>query len=104
MRHQPTEFGKWIRELRQSKNMKQLTLAKLLGFKFSQSIANIEAGRAPFPVVYIPRFCEVMGVDMNEFVNKLLLNHAKNLMEEIEKAKASKKAYLGPHNHGKKHA
>ena len=85
MKRTKPEFGRWIRELRMAKNIRQQALAKAIGFKHSQSIANIESGRAPFPPQYIHQFCKTLGVDENIFIKKMVQDFEEQLIKEAKK-------------------
>lgn len=63
-----------MKTLRKEKGFTQSELAKMLKMPggFSQSIANIESGRAPFPEKYSKSFCKAFQFSEEEFKLKQL--------------------------------
>jgi transcriptional regulator with XRE-family HTH domain len=76
-------FGQWVRSVRLAKGMTAVEAAELVGFKHSQSIANIESGRSLLPVRYAKRFCKVMGVSEHEFIKQMLKEYELQLKKEL---------------------
>lgn len=64
------EFLSWLKEIRISAKVTQAELAKCLGVQFSQSIANIENGHAPFPFSKIKKASVLLKVDHKEFLDR----------------------------------
>lgn len=81
------DFGKWIKDLRVECDYTQDKLAKLLGFNNSQSIANIESGRALLPKRAYKKFVEVFRLDADKFI-ELILSAKKAELTKIIKGKS----------------
>jgi len=67
------DFGKWIRDLRKECDYTQDKLAHLLGFNSSQSIANIESGRATLPKKFYKKFAEIFRLDKEKFIDAIMV-------------------------------
>jgi transcriptional regulator with XRE-family HTH domain len=85
-------FGEWVRRLRMAKGLTQTALAKAVGFKYSQSIANIERGVAPFPVKYAKKFCQAVGITEAEMVSRLVQEFQESLQQEMTRQSRKKAA------------
>ena len=64
-------FGKYIKAARERKGMSQAEVARKL--EVSQPYySRIEAGKREVDLAFAFKICDVMGVDMRDFVNKYL--------------------------------
>ena len=64
-------FGKYIKAARERKGMSQTEVAKIL--EVSQPyFSRIENGEREIDLAFAFKICDVMGVDMRDFVNKYL--------------------------------
>lgn len=59
-------IGRKLKELRNSRNLKQSELADLVGLS-RPAISNIESGKRSLTLSTLKRFCEVYGIDISYF-------------------------------------
>lgn len=81
--HQHNSFGRYVKSLRTSKKMTRALLAEMLGMKHSQSIANIENGRATLPPKYARKFIQVMRISQDEFVTEFLKDNNQQIIHKM---------------------
>lgn len=59
-------IGRKLKELRNSRNLRQSELAELVGLS-RPAISNIESGKRSLTLSTLKRFCEVYGIDISYF-------------------------------------
>ena len=59
-------IGRKLKELRNSRDLKQSELADLVGLS-RPAISNIESGKRSLTLSTLKRFCEVYGIDISYF-------------------------------------
>nr|DAI48976.1 MAG TPA: helix-turn-helix domain protein [Caudoviricetes sp.] len=59
-------IGRKLKELRNSRDLKQSELADLVGLS-RPAISNIESGKRSLTISTLKRFCEVYGIDISYF-------------------------------------
>lgn len=59
-------IGRKLKELRNSRDLKQSELAELVGLS-RPAISNIESGKRSLTLATLKRFCEVYGIDISYF-------------------------------------
>lgn len=65
------EFGRYLRAIRDRRNISRLRLARVLGYTSEGTIHNVEFGRTPLPVEKIRPLAFALGIELNEFLAKL---------------------------------
>lgn len=60
-------LGEWLAEKRKSKHLTQLQASELMGCS-STRIANWEQGTRDMSAKELVRYCEAIGIDLNELV------------------------------------
>ena len=66
------EAGKWLKELRESRNLTQRQLAEQVGIDYYTFISQLEVGRGRIPPDRYERWAEALGIEPAEFVKKLM--------------------------------
>ena len=64
-------FGKFIKEAREYKGLSQTEAAELVGITQSY-LSYLEKGRREIDLVLAMRLCDVVGVDMRDFINRCM--------------------------------
>jgi transcriptional regulator with XRE-family HTH domain len=85
MKSSTHDLGKWLKEKRVQAGLTQAQLAKALGLETSQSIAQIEGGRAPLSTKHMKRFCKAVGITEKELSSQLVANYEQRLSKEFKK-------------------
>lgn len=65
------KFGKYIREIRESKDIYQSEVAEKLGVS-QVFISYIERGERDIDLALAFQLCDAVGTDMRDFINKCL--------------------------------
>lgn len=79
------EFGQMIKDIRISMDMSQIKFAKELKWEHSQSVAQVESGKAPFPPDKVPLLCNLApNIKMDDIIDALAA---------VEKVKIKEKVY-----------
>ena len=68
------EFGKWLKELREGKQLSQTDLARLVDISRT-SLINIEQGGQRVPLRLLLGFAVALGVDLDDLVPAALREH-----------------------------
>lgn len=66
------EAGKWLKELRVSRNLTQRELADLVGVEYYTFVSQLEVGRGRIPPDRYERWAEALGMPSAEFVKHLM--------------------------------
>lgn len=66
------EAGKWLKRLREQRNLTQRQLAARVGVDYYTFISQIEAGRGRIPPDRCEVWAQALGVDVTEFVKQLM--------------------------------
>lgn len=66
------EAGRWLKELREQRQLSQRELAKLVGVDYYTFIAQLEAGRGRIPPDRYVKWAEALGISPAEFVKELM--------------------------------
>lgn len=64
-------FGKYIKEIRESKGINQREIAEKMGVS-QVFISYIERGERDVDLAFAFRLCDAVGTDMRDFMNKCL--------------------------------
>ena len=65
-----SEFGAFIREAREQKGLLQADIAEKIGVSRSY-YAYIEAGKREIPFTLAIHLCQVLNLDINDFIKRL---------------------------------
>ena len=65
------EFGKYIRDRRERKNMYQREVARKVGIS-QVHLSNIERGEREISLVLAIKLCDAVGADMRDFMSRYL--------------------------------
>ena len=77
-------IGTKLKELRNSRGLKQSELSELVGLS-RPAISNIESGKRSLTLSTLKRFCEVYGIDISYFgIDTSSYNEATDLTLRIE--------------------
>ena len=66
------EAGKWLRDLRESRNLTQRELASLVGVEYYTFISQLEVGRGRIPPDRYERWARALGLNPADFVKQLM--------------------------------
>jgi transcriptional regulator with XRE-family HTH domain len=66
------EAGKWLKDLRERRNLTQRELAAAVGIDYYTFISQLEVGRGRIPPDRYERWAKVLEIDPAEFVKKLM--------------------------------
>lgn len=66
------QAGKWLKGLRESRNITQREMAELVGVDYYTFISQLEAGRGRIPPDRYERWANALGVDAGAFVKELM--------------------------------
>lgn len=64
-------FGKYIKTARERKGLSQIDASRILGVSQSY-LSRIESGERDIDLAFSFKICDVMGVDIRDFVNKYM--------------------------------
>ncbi|MFZ5835669.1 MAG: helix-turn-helix domain-containing protein [Pseudomonadota bacterium] len=66
------QAGKWLKELREDRNLTQRQLATLVGVEYYTFVSQLEAGRGRIPPDRYERWAQALDVDVTAFVKELM--------------------------------
>ena len=66
------EAGKWLKELREKRNLTQRELAELVGIDYYTFISQLEVGRGRIPPDRYERWAKALDIEPAEFVKNLM--------------------------------
>jgi len=66
------EAGKWLKDLRSTRNLTQRELAELVGVDYYTFISQLEVGRGRIPPDRYERWAKAFDIEPAEFVKKLM--------------------------------
>lgn len=73
MRTTNSDFGKYLKQLRQDRNLTQRAVSVELGYTGPQLISNIERGVCSVPDKLLGSFIRLYKVDEEEFISRATL-------------------------------
>lgn len=79
------KLSKFIVNRRKELLLNQAELSRRLGIEHSQQMANIESGRAPFPVKRIKRLAHVLGLKVPVLFGLYMDDLSESLWKEMQK-------------------
>lgn len=66
------EMGRWLRQLREDRDLSQRDLAKVLKLDYYTFISQLENGRGRIPPGRYAEWADALGVDRRRFVAQVL--------------------------------
>lgn len=66
------DAGKWLKELREKRNLTQRELAQLVGVEYYTFVSQLEVGRGRIPPDRYERWATALGIEPAEFVKELM--------------------------------
>jgi len=85
-----------VSEARKKKEMSQVELAKLLGYKNGQFISNVERGKCSIPVEKIFLLSKILSVNSIVFGQALITDFQLHVFESIKENTPPELPYLPP--------
>lgn len=69
------ELGRYLRKVRESKNLTQGQLADLVGLEYYTSISQIELGRGRLPVGRYASYAKALGLPIRDFTRTMMKHY-----------------------------
>ena len=82
----PQNFANYLKTKRQAAGLSQNEVSVKLGYSGPQFISNLERGISQLPIYKIPMFAELYGVQVQEFIDEVIKEHARILRIKIDVA------------------
>ena len=78
------KLGQWLSEKRLDAKLTQIELAKKVGLKSPQAIANMERGAVPPPIDRGKALCKALGITCDELIERVLAMYEQEIRSRLK--------------------